>query len=162
MDTEQNIERLNQHIAMERAAALAQRDSARGLDSQAACGQQQAQSNLASDRPTVESLGNILTARNECEEPSRVRVALSGSAADTLRCLFFHGPTWDGNVPSKSGRDELVGMGLAARGNGWQWLTRAGIEACFANKIHDEKDRRESRDRKRRHQLEDLARQVLG
>jgi hypothetical protein len=159
MDTEQNIERLNQHISMERAAALAQRE--RGLAAGGDCAGQQAV-NQASDRPTVESLGNILSARNESEEPSRVRVALSGSAADTLRCLFFHGPTWDGNVPSKSARDELVNMGLAARGNGWQWLTRAGIEACFANKIHDEKDRRESRERKRRHQLEDLARQVLG
>lgn len=112
---------------------------------------------------------NVLSAVNECagakpqsNESGPVRVALSGAAAETLRCLFFHGPTWDGNVPSKSGRDELVNMGLAARGNGWQWLTRAGVEACFANDIQHEKDRRESRERKRRHQIEEAARVILG
>lgn len=53
---------------------------------------------------------------------------LSGAARDTMRCLFFHGPTWDGNLPSKCGRGELVDAGYAERWNGWQWLTRAGVE----------------------------------
>ena len=103
-------------------------------------------------------------AKDACSEgPKSIKVALSGSAADTLRCLFFHGPTWDGNVPSKSGRDELVRMGLAARGgNGWQWLTSIGMEACFANGIHNEKDSRESRDRQRRIRMEEAARRFLG
>jgi hypothetical protein len=122
----------------------------------AACGQVNQQ-----QRPTVETLGNTLSATNGCGPP-KVMVALSGSAAETLRCLFFHGPTWDGNVPSQTGRDELVNMRLAARGNGWQWLTLAGIDACFANGIHDEKDRRESRESQRRVRLEDAARQFLG
>jgi hypothetical protein len=91
-----------------------------------------------------------------------VVLTLPDNAADVLRCLFFNGPTWDGNVPSKSGRDELVDMKLAARGNGWQWLTKAGIDACFAAGIHNEKDRRESRERKRRHLFEDAMRQFLG
>lgn len=88
--------------------------------------------------------------------PPKIMVALSASAADVLRCLFFHGPTWDGNVPSKSGRDELVSMGLAARSHGWQWLTRAGIDACFTNKIDSEKERRESREHARRYRLEEM------
>ena len=55
-------------------------------------------------------------------------LGMSGVAREVLRCLFFHGPTWDGNVPSKSGRDELVSLGLADRMDGWQWLTREGID----------------------------------
>lgn len=115
-------------------------------------------------RPTLGEVEGLLH-RDQCADAPAappIKVALSGSAAETLRCLFFHGPTWDGNVPSKSGRDELVDMKLAARANGWQWLTRAGIDACFANGIHDEKDRRESRERQRRYRLEEAARQILG
>lgn len=99
-----------------------------------------------------------------CESGSRpqIKVALSGAAADTLRCLFIHGPTWDGNVPSKTGRDDLVNMGLARRGKGWQWLTGAGIAACFENGIDAEKERHESRERERRFRLEDAARSILG
>lgn len=52
---------------------------------------------------------------------------LSGGAIDTLWCLFRNGPTWDGNVPSKSGRDDLHERGLIDRYNGWQWLTRDGV-----------------------------------
>jgi hypothetical protein len=40
---------------------------------------------------------------------------LSGAAKDVLICLCKHGPTWDGDVPSKHGRDELVSKGLAVR-----------------------------------------------
>lgn len=40
---------------------------------------------------------------------------LSGAARDTLRCLCLKGPTYDGNVPSKSGRDELLDKKLAAK-----------------------------------------------
>ncbi len=41
--------------------------------------------------------------------------ALSGAAKDTLICLCKHGPTWDGDVPSKLGRDELLEKKLAAK-----------------------------------------------
>lgn len=152
-------ENLQAHVEMERHAKF--HEAERGLAAQVMCGQQQA--NPIPDRPTVEAFGNLLAARDTCSDgPKAIKVALSGSAADTLRCLFFHGPTWDGNVPSKSGRDELVRMGLAARGNGWQWLTNAGIEACFTNGIHNEKDSRESRDRQRRIRMEEAARRFLG
>jgi hypothetical protein len=148
VDTHEHINRLNAHIDMERAAAK---------EAGASLGLQ-----VAGDQQSVEMTGNTLRADTCSEGPKAIRVALGGGAADTLRCLFFHGPTWDGNVPSKSGRDELVNMGLAARSNGWQWLTRAGVDACFANGIHDEKDRRESRDRLRRIRMEEAARRFLG
>lgn len=53
---------------------------------------------------------------------------MTSAARDTMRCLFFHGPTLDGDVPSKSGRDELFDLGCIERWNGWQWLTRKGVE----------------------------------
>ena len=55
-------------------------------------------------------------------------LGMSGVAREVLRCLFFHGPAWDGNVPSKSGRDERVLLGLADCMDGWQLLTREGID----------------------------------
>jgi hypothetical protein len=51
---------------------------------------------------------------------------------DTLLCLFLHGPTFDGDVPSKTQRDELFDAGLISRGNGFQWLTNAGVVFAFA------------------------------
>jgi hypothetical protein len=52
---------------------------------------------------------------------------------DTFKCLFFHGPTWDGNVPSKSGRDSLERQGMVKHNYGFAWLTDAGVE--FAIKV---------------------------
>lgn len=40
---------------------------------------------------------------------------LSAGARETLRCLIYKGPTWDGDVPSKAGRDELLRKGLASK-----------------------------------------------
>lgn len=63
---------------------------------------------------------------------------LSGAAYDTLFCLFAHGATFDGDVPSKCGRDHLVQRGLAARAGGYQTLTldglRVGLELGMARK----------------------------
>lgn len=69
-------------------------------------------------------------------------LGMSGAARDTLRCLFFHGPTRDGDVPSKMGRDDLVELGLAERWQGWQWLTREGIDFSVTVMLLDtEKDK---------------------
>jgi hypothetical protein len=38
-----------------------------------------------------------------------------GFCFDTLLALLKHGPCWDGDVPSKSGRDELLTLGYAVR-----------------------------------------------
>lgn len=57
---------------------------------------------------------------------------LTGAAIDVLWCLFKHGPTLDGEVPSKAGRSQLVDLGMADRHDGWNWLTREGVEAAIA------------------------------
>jgi len=68
-------------------------------------------------------------------------VELSGAAIDTMHCLFIHGPTMDGDLPSKSGRDELVTFGLATRHEGYQWLTMAGVKMALANGVDREKEK---------------------
>lgn len=40
---------------------------------------------------------------------------LPSEARDTLRALCTNGPLWDGNVPSKNGRDTLINMGFASK-----------------------------------------------
>ena len=59
---------------------------------------------------------------------------MTGAETDTLIALVEQGPLWDGDVPSKRGRDSLVERGLAAkvvvRGeDGWQAATYAGRDA---------------------------------
>lgn len=41
--------------------------------------------------------------------------SLPANARETLHCLCKHGPTYDGNVPSKAGRDVLLEKKLAAK-----------------------------------------------
>lgn len=74
---------------------------------------------------------------------------LSGAATDTLFCLFIHGPTQDGDVPSKSGRDDLYDMGLIDRADGWQWLTRDGIMLSLGKGL-DRRKEQWQRDRSNR------------
>lgn len=45
---------------------------------------------------------------------------------ETLR-LLCRGPIWDGNLPSKAARDNLVGHGLVFRREGYQSLTTTGV-----------------------------------
>lgn len=57
-----------------------------------------------------------------------------GGAIDTLVALVERGPLWDGDVPSKRGRDELLAAGLATcivvKGeDGYQAATLAGAVA---------------------------------
>ena len=59
---------------------------------------------------------------------------LSGAEKDTLICLVESGPLWDGDVPSKHGRDLLLEKGLAVKivvngEDGWQAATYLGREA---------------------------------
>lgn len=47
--------------------------------------------------------------------------------------LFVEGPTWDGNLVSKSDRDELLSCGLADKnGEGWNFLTAPGVAEAVA------------------------------
>ena len=52
---------------------------------------------------------------------------LSGGQIDVLHCLFFKGPTWDGDLPSKSARDDFVQHGIIQRWEGWNFLTPYGV-----------------------------------
>ena len=74
-------------------------------------------------------------------------LGMSAAARDTLRCLFFHGPTLDGDVPSKTGRDEIVDLGLAERWNGWQWLTNQGVQFAVDIMLFDREKEKWQRDR---------------
>ena len=72
---------------------------------------------------------------------------LSGAATDTLWCMFALGPTQDGDLPSKSGRDDLFNSGLADRGDGWNWLTRDGVFRAIGEGF-DRKKEKAQRDRR--------------
>lgn len=59
---------------------------------------------------------------------------MNGAEKDTLIALVEQGPLWDGDVPSKTGRDSLIKQGLAVRvvvkgTDGWQAATYAGRDA---------------------------------
>ena len=49
---------------------------------------------------------------------------------ETLKHLAKSGPVWDGNLISKTDRDELVKAGLVDRSGGWNFLTRYGVEVA--------------------------------
>ncbi len=69
-------------------------------------------------------------------------MGMSSAAREVLRCLFFHGPTWDGDIPSKTGRGELGQLGLAHHEFGWAWLTREGVDfALTVMLLGDEKEK---------------------
>lgn len=62
---------------------------------------------------------------------------MTGAEKDTLIALVEKGPLWDGDVPSKQGRDSLVRQGLAVKvvvngEDGWQAATYAGRDAYKA------------------------------
>src|SRR5688572_10120614 len=82
-----------------------------------------------------------MTMSEDRESPGfNVTVPLSGAAIEVLHCLFIHGPTWDGDVPSKSGRDELFDLKLIGRCEGYQFLTLPGVRLALANKIDRHKN----------------------
>lgn len=63
---------------------------------------------------------------------------------EVLMQLFIQGPTWDGNLVSKSDRNELLDAGLASKWEGWNYLTPAGVEAAVraGEKARDWADKR--------------------
>jgi hypothetical protein len=66
----------------------------------------------------------------------------SGAVRDTLRAMFFHGPVWDGDVPSKAARDGLCRAGYALHAHGFAFLTSDGVELCVRLGLDREKERR--------------------
>lgn len=61
-----------------------------------------------------------------------------------LSQLFMSGPTSDGDIVVKSGRDSLFERGYATRINGWSFLTPKGVEVALALTLDREKERRNS------------------
>lgn len=63
---------------------------------------------------------------------------LTGAELDTLIALVEQGPLWDGDIPSKTGRDGLMACGFAARvivrgEDGWQAATYSGRDVYKAH-----------------------------
>lgn len=87
------------------------------------------------------TLGFVLVPSKETSTPGPEQLA-SGSLGqrEVLWQLFRNGPTWDGNIVSKAARDALFRLGLAARENGWSYLTREGVEAALAAQFDKRKD----------------------
>jgi len=72
------------------------------------------------------------------------RQSLSGAEVDTLHALINAGPVWDGDLPSKAGRNNLVDLGLATKcvckgQQGFQVATYRGWNVFFA-KLDSETD----------------------
>ena len=82
--------------------------------------------------------------------------AIDANVRDTLLCLFLHGPTYDGEVPSKSARDELYKLKMIQRSNGFQWLTDAGVQWCFDLGFESEKRHWQHEYRKKLWELAEL------
>lgn len=88
-------------------------------------------------------LGVIESVHIEGEDAARWREiwrGLGSSAQDVLYQLVIKGPTYDGNVISKNGRDELLDKKLAAKivlakGEfGFQAATYLGAHVCKAGR----------------------------
>ena len=50
---------------------------------------------------------------------------------ECFRCLFFHGPTFDGGLPSKQARNNLVDLGYVNRVQGYNYLNDTGMAMAF-------------------------------
>jgi hypothetical protein len=79
-----------------------------------------------------------MTDRPQEAAPSVRDASMTGAELDTLVALVEVGPLWDGDVPSKTGRDGLLRKGLAVRvvvkgADGWQAATYAGRDAYKAH-----------------------------
>lgn len=70
---------------------------------------------------------------------------LSASAVAVLEQLFLTGPTWDGDVISKDGRDELIKHKYAFRVDAHASLTMEGVALCTRSEIAIKKEKKRSR-----------------
>ena len=65
---------------------------------------------------------------------------LSLFGKEALWQLFAKGPTWDGNIVSKEGREELIDFKLAVRHEGWTILTLNGLKRALSLDMDHRKD----------------------
>lgn len=92
------------------------------------------------------------------EQPASftVSVSLAANEIEVLEQLFIRGPTWDGNIISKSGRDQLFDLKLASRVEGYSFLTAAGIRLALANRVDRKKENRIHHERQREAKLSNI------
>lgn len=96
--------------------------------------------------------------QDECEQVAgfSLNVNLSPTAIEVLEQLFFHGPTWDGNIISKSGRDELFDLKLAGRVEGYSFLMPSGVRMALNNRLERKKESSRRRERERLSKLSEI------
>jgi hypothetical protein len=75
---------------------------------------------------------------------------MTSAASEVMWQLFCNGPTWDGDICCKSGRGELFRAGLAARVEGWSYLTAEGMELAVLIYLMGDRKERWYRERRRR------------
>lgn len=73
---------------------------------------------------------------------------LNSGQREVLLCLFIFGPTWDGDIPSKTSRDDLCRAGYARHRQGFAYLTDSGFALCMELGFEREKAKRQALVRK--------------
>lgn len=86
-------------------------------------------------------------------------IDLAPDEKECLRQLFFHGPTWAGDIVSKAGRAGLARRGYVEQANGWTQLSSAGFVVAVRAELTDDKERWDS---KRRREENDRHRALCG
>jgi hypothetical protein len=66
---------------------------------------------------------------------------MADHSMEVLWQLFRCGPTWDGDIVSKTGRDKLIDLGMAKRTEGWSYLTETGVLAALSVKMNQQKEK---------------------
>lgn len=66
------------------------------------------------------SVAAMVTQMDQCDDHyaclcTALYILCSGAERETLTALVTLGPIWDGDIPSKASRDELLTLGLASR-----------------------------------------------
>lgn len=80
-------------------------------------------------------------------------IKLESDALEVLKGLFIHGPLFDGDVPSKAGRNKLHELGLCTRYNGYQTLTHTGLIEALDRDFDRDKERHQRTLREQREAL---------
>ena len=82
----------------------------------------------------VIDLGRIIEWLKKTESSKYVKTCTS---SEEQLLQIFYGVTWDGDLISKADTRELREQGLVSRKNGWNFITREGVqELAFRKLIH--------------------------
>ena len=65
---------------------------------------------------------------------------LTTAELEVIRCLFYRGLTWDGNLPSRDCCTSLRDRGLAQYQFGFAWLTPEGVQIATQELGLDRRD----------------------